>query len=137
MGVTMSGRQLAYAALWANGAPVKLCTEIMSVSTHTVRDARQRLQAKYAAEGITIRNGADMAHALAVAFPMIYPPQPATATNPDPGRRGGRLSTITPEQLAEIRRLRAEGLSFTRIAEQLGVNRNPVVRAFRLAEQQA
>ncbi len=57
----MSGRQLAYAALWANGVSAKLAAEIMGVSRHTARSARQRLQQKYAAEGVTVRNSVDMA----------------------------------------------------------------------------
>ncbi len=114
----MTGRQLAYAALWANGASVTLCAQIMNVNERTVRSVWQGLRDAYAAEGITIRNSAGMAQALAVAFPVIRPP--------------GRPSPITPELLAEAQRLRVDDrMSFERIAAELGVKRNALTRAMR------
>ncbi len=99
-----------------------------------MRDARERLQERYAAEGITIRNSAEMAHALAVAFPTIDPPASVAATAANPRQRGGRTSPITPEQLAKAQRLRAdERMSFERIAAELGVKRNALTRAMHRA----
>ncbi len=133
----MSGRQLVYAALWANGVTAKQTAEIMGVTLHTARSARVRLQRRYAAAGITVRNSADMARILAAELPTITPPRSATARLPEPGRSGGRTSTITPERLAIVQQLRAEGLSFGRIADQLGVSRYVVSRAFARAERDA
>ncbi len=134
--MTMTGRMLAYAALWANGAPRVLCAEIMGVTEQTVIEARKRLQRKYAAEGVTIRNGADMARVLDAELPTIVRHRPSTALLPEPGRRGGRPSTITPERLAAVLQLQAEGVSLTRIAAELGVGRGAISRALRRAEQQ-
>lgn len=119
----MTGRQLAYAALWAKGASVALCAQIMDINKRTVCSVWHGLRDAYAAAGITIRNSAGMAQALAVAFPVIHPP--------------GRPSPITPEMLAEAQRLRVdERMSFERIAAELGVKRNALTRALRRAEQQ-
>lgn len=134
----MTGRLLAQAALWANGASVALCAQIMDVSPHGVRDARERLQAKYAADGITIRNSADLGRALAVAFPTIEAPAPDAAAGANPRQRGGRPSPISRGQLASAQRLRAdEGMSFERIAAEPGVKRNALTRVLRRAEPQA
>lgn len=132
MTVKMSGRQLVYAALWANGVSAKQTAEIMGVTLHTARSARVRLQRRYAAAGITVRNSADVARILAAELPQITPPRSATARLPEPGRSGGRLSTITPERLVIVQQLRAEGLSFGRIADHLGVGRGAVSRALAL-----
>ncbi len=133
----MTGRQLVYAALWANGVTAKQTAEIMGVTLHTARSARVRLQRKYAAAGIRVRNGVDMARILAAELPRITPQRSATARLPEPGRSGGRPSTITPDRLAIVQQLRADGLSFGRIADQLGVGRNAVSRAFARAERDA
>lgn len=130
----MSGRQLVYAALWANGVSAQQTAEIMGVTLHTARSSRVRLQRKYAAAGITVRNGADMARILAAELPTITPPRSATARLPVPSRHRRRPSTITPERLVIAQQLRAEGLSFGRIADQLGVGSGAVSRAFARAE---
>lgn len=133
----MSGRQLVYAALWANGVSAQQTAEIMGVTLHTARSSRVRLQRKYAAVGITVRNGADMARILAAELPTITPPRSATARLSEPSRHRRRPSTITPERLAIVQQLRAGGLSFGRIADQLGVGRGAVSRAFARAERDA
>ncbi len=132
----MTGRLLAYAALWANGASRVLCAKIMGVTEQTVMEARKRLQQKYATEGVTIRNGADMARVLDAELPTITRHHPSTAAHPDPARRGGRPSTITPERLAAVQQLQAEAMSLTRIAGELGVGRDAISRALHRAEQQ-
>lgn len=111
--------------------------EIMGVTFHAARSARVRLQRKYAAAGITVRNSADMARILAAELPTITPPRSATARLPEPSRHRRRPSTITPERLVIVQQLRAEGLSFGRIADQLGVGAGAVSRAFARAERDA
>ncbi len=137
MTVAMSGRQLAYAALWANGASVKFCAEIMGVSTHTVQGERRRIRRKYASEGITIANGVQAGQVLAEHPPWIRPPRRTNAPRPAPvpGRGRGRPTVITPERLTEALRLRAEGMSYQRIAAQLGVGNDAVRRAVLRAEE--
>ncbi len=84
MTVKMSGRQLVYAALWANGVTAKQTAEIMGVTLHTARSARVRLQRRYAAAGITVRNSADMARILAAELPTIKPPRRSSVLLPEP-----------------------------------------------------
>ncbi len=51
------------------------------------------------------------------------------------GRVGGRPSVITPERLAEARRMRAEGRSIAHIATVLGVGASSVSRALAKLDQ--
>ena len=52
-----------------------------------------------------------------------------------PREHKGRSQNLSPEQVARIHQLRAEGLSFSAIAERLGVGVTTVGRRVRLASQ--
>ncbi len=86
MTVAMTGRQLAQAALWANGATLEQCAQIMGVGIATVHTERRRIRRKYAAEGITIANGVQAEQALTEHPPWIRPPR-RRAPDADEGQR--------------------------------------------------
>ncbi len=73
MTVAMTGRQLAHAALWANGATLQQCAEIMGVGVATVHSMRRSIRRKYAAEGIHIVNGVHAGKVLEEHPPAITP----------------------------------------------------------------
>lgn len=52
------------------------------------------------------------------------------------GRVGGRPSKMTPEKVAQARRMRADGASFDRIAAVLSVGKSTVARALARAEDE-
>ncbi len=73
MTVAMTGRQLAHGALWANGATLQQCAEIMGVGVATVHSMRRSIRRKYAAEGIHIVNGVHAGKVLEEHPPAITP----------------------------------------------------------------
>lgn len=73
MTVAMTGRQLAHGALWANGATLEQCAQIMGVGVATVHSMRRSIRRKYAAEGITIVNGVHAGKVLEEHPPTITP----------------------------------------------------------------
>lgn len=73
MTVAMIGRQLAFGALWANGASLEQCAQIMGVGVATVHSVRRSIRRKYAAEGITIVDGVHTGKVLVEHPPAITP----------------------------------------------------------------
>ena len=89
MTVAMTGRQLAHGALWANGATLEQCAQIMGVGVATVHSMRRSIRRKYAAEGINIVNGVHAGKVLVEHPPAITPSRQRDANSepqqPEPG----------------------------------------------------
>ncbi len=89
MTVAMTGRQLAHAALWANGATLQQCADIMGVGIATVHSMRRSIRRKYAAEGIHIVNGVHAGKILEEHPPAITPSRRRdAASGSEPSEQG-------------------------------------------------
>lgn len=135
MTIALTGKQLAHAALHANGCSIALAAEIMGVTPGTVATVRKTIRRKYEAEGVDVSNSVLLLRSLERSPPGIKPPRAEPRPRISRVRQGrpGRPYAMTPEQVASAKRMRDEGCRPEEIATRFEVSMGTVFRALRRA----